>query len=116
MKRRFSFLTFFMMFACSFVVQAKLNDTQAMKCIYQHRQTQVAFLDLEQAYEMRSVSAKDFFQAIDNAPNCSQLRKNLKKLHGTLISQLQVRQGKFSSDSTPPTPSAPEDNFDLFSE
>ncbi len=122
MDRRFLFLTFFVMLASSFSAQAKLNDNQVMKCIYQHRQTQVAFLDLEQAYEMRSVSAKDFFQAIDNAPSCPQLRKNIKRLHGTMISRLQVPQSKPTSVSAPSTPAIPstpsisDDSGDLFLE
>jgi hypothetical protein len=110
---------------------AKLSDDSAMKCISGDKQTRSSFLDLEQAYEMRSVSAKDFFQAFDKSVNCPQLRKNLNKLHVDMIAKLptpQSRENKTSLDfvgsapSSVPSPTAPafpsnaDDGFPAFLE
>jgi hypothetical protein len=88
------FLAMTLMFAT--LAQAKLSDRQAMKCISQDRQSQSRFLDLEQAYEMRSVSAKDFYKVFDKAANCPQLKKNISKLHGDMIARLPTPQNRSS--------------------
>jgi len=68
------------------VAQAKLSDQQSMKCIDGDRQTKSAFQDLQAAYEMRLVTAKDFFKVMEKPSNCPQLRKDLKKLHASAVS------------------------------
>ena len=87
--RKSVYLTVFV-FLCSWSLlsEAKLSDNAAMKCISGDKVTRSAFLDLEQAYEMRSVSAKDFFQAFEKAPSCPSLRKNLQKLRTDLIARM----------------------------
>ncbi|RYZ86627.1 MAG: hypothetical protein EOP06_14130 [Proteobacteria bacterium] len=68
-----------------------------MKCIRQDKASQAAFLDLEQGYEMRSVRAKDFVAVFEKARNCEQLRKNVQKLHGTMIASLPTAANKPTS-------------------
>ncbi|WP_413290518.1 hypothetical protein [Bdellovibrio sp. HCB337] len=67
---------------------AKLSDRQAMKCIDGDKATQSAFQDLQAAFEMRMVTAKDFLKVMDKPASCPQLRKDLKKLHTTALAQL----------------------------
>ncbi|MBC7371516.1 MAG: hypothetical protein H7326_08125 [Bdellovibrionaceae bacterium] len=96
--------------------EAKLTDSAAMNCISRDKVTRSAFLDLEQAYEMRSVSAKDFFQAFDKSRSCPALRKNLQKLHGDMIARMPTPPTKaprfeaFSPSAEPSALSAPS-NF-----
>jgi hypothetical protein len=71
----------------SVMAHAKLSDRQAMKCLSQDRNAESAFSDLEQAYGMRLVTAKDFFDVIDKASDCSQLKKNVKKLRADMVSR-----------------------------
>lgn len=97
MKKLFIAPVLWGLFLSGSLSQAKLNDQQIMNCISQDKQAQSALLDLEQAYEMRSVSAKDFFQAFDKAENCSKLKKNLQKLHADLLSTLRTPQEKAPS-------------------
>lgn len=68
------------------MAQAKLTDQQSMKCIDGDKQTKSAFQDLQAAYEMRLVTAKDFFKVMEKPASCPQLRKDLKKLHASAIS------------------------------
>jgi len=87
---------------------AKLSNRQTMKCIDADKLTKSAFLDLQAAYEMRLVTAKDFFQVMDKAPNCPQLRKDLKKLQASAISQFPRSKrslGRSSSHGKPSSPS-----------
>lgn len=65
--------------------QAKLSDHQTMKCIDSDTPSRSAFQDLQAAYEMRLISAKDFFKVMDKPANCPQLRKDLKKLHASAV-------------------------------
>ncbi len=67
------------------VAHAKLSDIQSMKCIDGDSQTRSAFQDIQAAYEMRLVTAKDFFKVMEKPDNCPQLRKDLKKLHTSAI-------------------------------
>jgi len=78
---------------------AKLSNRQTMKCIDADKLTKSAFLDLQAAYEMRLVTAKDFFQVMDKAPNCPQLRKDLKKLQVSAISQFPQSKGSLGRSS-----------------
>jgi len=66
---------------------AKLSDRQAMKCIDTDALAKSAFQDLQAAYEMRMVSAKDFFNVMDKASNCPQLKKDIKKLQASAMAQ-----------------------------
>lgn len=75
---------------------AKLSDRQSMKCIDTDRLTKSVFQDLQTAYDMRLVTAKNFFQVMDMAPSCPQLRKDLKKLHASAISQFPQQKGGLS--------------------
>lgn len=74
-------------FAAS-ISYAKLNSRQAMNCIDADAPTKSVFQDLQAAYEMRMVTAKDFFQVMDKAPNCPKLKGDLKKLHSAMMAQL----------------------------
>ena len=56
----------------STVAHGKLSDQQSVKCIDSDRLTKSAFQDIQAAYEMRLVTAKDFFQVMDKAPSCPQ--------------------------------------------
>jgi hypothetical protein len=94
MKKRTMMPLFLTILFAGALSHAKLNDRQSMKCINADRPTQSALRDLEQAYEMRSISAKVFFQAFDKANTCPQLRKNLQKLHGDMLARLPVPQSK----------------------
>lgn len=69
----------------SAMAQAKLSDHQSMKCIDSDLPSKSAFQDLQAAYAMRLVSAKDFFKVMDKPTNCPQLRKDLKKLHASAV-------------------------------
>ncbi|HEY8270917.1 MAG TPA: hypothetical protein VIG33_08505 [Pseudobdellovibrionaceae bacterium] len=109
------------------VAQAKLSDQQSMKCINADKLTHLEFQDLQAAYDMRLVSAKDFFRVMD-APNCAQLKKDLKKLHGSALAafpqtKLSFHSHKSGSDSdfaeshtpqlgAPPPPPLSEADFD----
>lgn len=68
------------------LAQAKLSDQQSMKCIDSDRLTKSAFQDLQAAYEMRLVTAKDFFKVMEKPTSCPQLKKDLKKLHASAVS------------------------------
>lgn len=68
------------------LAQAKLSDQQSMKCIDSDRLTKSAFQDLQAAYEMRLVTAKDFFKVMEKPASCPQLKKDLKKLHASAVS------------------------------
>jgi len=102
MKKILFMAMFSFVCAATTLSHAKLSDTASMKCISQDKGTRSALWDLEQAYEMRSISAKNFFRAFDKAETCQQLRKNLHKLHGEMISRLPT-----------PVPKAP--NFEALS-
>lgn len=78
-------LFFFFLVLVSGVARGKLNDQQSMKCINADEPTKSVFQDLQAAYEMRLVTAKDFFQVMDKAPSCPQLRKDLKKLQASAV-------------------------------
>lgn len=78
-------LLFSFLILASVVAQGKLSDQQSMKCINADESTKSVFQDLQAAYEMRLVTAKDFFQVMDKAPGCSQLKKDLKKLHASAV-------------------------------
>ena len=98
--------------------QAKMTDQQQMKCISKDKQANSVFLDLEEAYEARMISAKDFFQTMDSAAGCPQLKKGLQKLHSSLISKLHpstdIHPSYESSGSAPSSMSfdPPPPNFD----
>jgi hypothetical protein len=68
------------------LAQAKLSDVQSMKCIDGDKQTKSVFQDLQAAYEMRLVTAKDFFKVMEKPSTCPQLRTDLKKLHASAVS------------------------------
>lgn len=70
--------------------QAKLKDHEVMKCIDGDKPTRSIFQDLQAAYEMRIVSAKDFFDVMDKAKGCPQLKRDLKKLQARAISQFSA--------------------------
>lgn len=72
--------------------QAKLNDQQSMKCIDGDKLSHLAFQDLQAAYEMRLVSAKDFLKVMEAPLSCPQLREDLKKLQASAFSAFP--QGK----------------------
>ncbi len=82
MKKLFGLL----LMLVSIVAQGKLSDQQSMRCINADKSTRSVFQDLQAAYEMRIVTAKDFFRAMDKAASCPQLRKDLKKLHASAVS------------------------------
>jgi hypothetical protein len=65
----------------------KMSNRQAMECIYGDKTTQSAFQDLQAAYELRKIEAKEFFTTLDTAKNCPQLKKNLQKLRQTTVAQ-----------------------------
>lgn len=75
------------LFFASPLSYAKLSDSQAMKCIDGDKLTKSAFQDLQAAYEMRMVTAKDFFKVLEKPTSCPQLRKDLKKLQATAVAQ-----------------------------
>lgn len=81
------------------MAHAKLSDAQSMKCIDGDRQTKSAFQDLQAAYEMRLVTAKDFFKVMEKPANCPQLRKDLKKLHATAIASFPRAKSAPHADS-----------------
>lgn len=68
--------------------KAKLSDQQSMKCIDSDNLTKSAFQDLQAAYEMRLLTAKDFFKVMEKPASCPQLKKDLKKLHSTALASL----------------------------
>lgn len=93
--------------------QAKLSDQQSMKCIDTDGQTKSAFQDLQAAYEMRLVTAKDFFKVMEKPSSCPQLRKDLKKLHASAVStfpraktatRLDSGFGGYNAPSAPSVP------------
>lgn len=93
--------------------QAKLSDQQSMKCIDSDQLTKSAFQDLQAAYEMRLVTAKDFFKVMEKPSNCPQLRKDLKKLHASAVAtfpraksatRLDPMGGYGSQNNSAPTP------------
>ncbi|MGZ3744436.1 MAG: hypothetical protein ACXWRE_02750 [Pseudobdellovibrionaceae bacterium] len=96
MKKLLSFL----LILSSVTTHAKLSDQQSMKCIDGDKLTQSVFQDLQAAYEMRIVTAKDFFQVMEKPSNCPQLRKDLKKLHSSALAALPQTKSGFRPSKT----------------
>jgi hypothetical protein len=84
-----------------------LSNRQTMKCIDTDKLTKSAFSDLQAAYEMRLVTAKDFYEVMDKAPNCPQLRKDLKKLQASAIAQFPQSKGSLGRSRGYAAPSSP---------
>ena len=110
MKKRLAWSIILLGSLMGLTSHAKMSDKVAMKCISADKPTRIAFLDLEQAYEMRSVTAKDFVQVFSNASTCPQLRKNLNKLHGDMIAKLPARTNKSTLDFSSGSPQSSGDS------
>jgi len=92
------------------VAQAKLTDQQSMKCIDSDRKTKSAFQDLQAAYEMRLLTAKDFFKVMEKPASCPQLKKDLSKLHASAVATFPKAKSatRFDANSSNLGPVAPE--------
>jgi hypothetical protein len=84
----------------STVVFAKLNSQQTGKCIYSDKTTESAFQDLQAAYGLRLIEAKDFFQSMDKAKNCAELKKNLQKLRRDTVALMPAKPAPLQNAQT----------------
>src|ERR1700687_2413725 len=67
---------------------ARLNDQQAIKCIEKDAVAARSFHDLETAYEMRMVDAKDFLKVLKSPASCPELKKSVNKLHTSMMAKI----------------------------
>jgi uncharacterized membrane protein YgcG len=68
-------------------LNSRLNDKQAMTCIYSDKSTESTFQDLQAIFGLRMVEAKEFFKVMNTATSCPELKNKLRGLRQQLLAK-----------------------------
>lgn len=88
MKKMAWVLSFLTAVLLTVTAQARLNNSQAIKCIEKDASTASSFHDLETAYEMQMINTKEFLKILKSPTSCPALKNSVKTLHATMMAKI----------------------------